>query len=120
MCSKQCLPESGKETTEGRIQIEGVSLKTLQDLKEFMYLHTLPDGDGLKSLLLIASYYLIDELKAECISKLALNCKSGNWRELLEFATKNQIFELVSAIMIVNPATKGELKVPVKEQGNYD
>ncbi|XP_047996919.1 uncharacterized protein LOC125234633 isoform X2 [Leguminivora glycinivorella] len=114
------LTKDWKETNEGRIQIEGVSLKTLQHYKEFIYLHTLPDGDGLKSLLLLASYYLMDELKAECISKLALSCKSENWRELLEFATKNQLFELASAIMIVSPAvtTKDELNVPVKEKEN--
>ncbi|XP_063386241.1 uncharacterized protein LOC134672273 [Cydia fagiglandana] len=112
------LTKEWKETTEGRIQIEGVSLKTLQHFKEFIYLHTLPDGDGLKSLLLLASYYLIDDLKAECISKLALNCKSEDWKGLLEFATKNQIFELVSAMMIVSPAmtTKCELKAPVREE----
>ncbi|XP_061721029.1 uncharacterized protein LOC133527852 [Cydia pomonella] len=96
------LTREWTEKTEGNIQMEGVTLQTLQHFKDYMYLQTLPH-EGLKALLLFASYYLIDDLKAECISNLALNCKSGEWNGLLEFAVKNQIFELASSVMIVNP-----------------
>ncbi|XP_047997089.1 protein roadkill-like [Leguminivora glycinivorella] len=115
------LTREWKEKTEGNIQMEGVTLQTLQHFKDFMYLRTLP-GEGLKALLLFASYYLIDNLKAECVSKLALDCKSGEWNDLLNFAVKHQIFELANAIMIVNPTfvMKDNEKEPVKKQENEE
>ncbi|XP_047997410.1 uncharacterized protein LOC125235004 [Leguminivora glycinivorella] len=110
------LSHEWKETMEGRIEIEGVTLQTLQYLKQYMYLRKLPN-DGLKPLLLLASYYLIDDLKADCLSKLVLNYKSGEWSSLLEFAVENKLSELTSAIMLVNSAVDFDhQQAPVKKQ----
>ncbi|XP_063366761.1 uncharacterized protein LOC134655243 [Cydia amplana] len=111
------LSHEWKETTEGRIEIEGVTLQTLRYLKQYMYLRKLPD-DGLKPLLLLASYYLIDDLKADCLSRLVLNYKSGEWSSLLEFAVENKLSELISAIMLVSSAVDLEdhQNVQVKKQ----
>ncbi|XP_063386250.1 uncharacterized protein LOC134672283 [Cydia fagiglandana] len=97
------LKKEWKEATEGCVQIEGVTRQTLQHLKDYMYLRTLPD-EGLEPLLLLASYYLMDDLKEQCASKLALNCTSKNWSRLLEFAAVNKISELISGLML-NPST---------------
>ncbi|XP_063544392.1 protein roadkill-like [Cydia strobilella] len=98
------LTREWKETSEGRIEIEGVSLRTLQHLKDYMYLNTLPE-DGLEQLLKLASYYLIDSLKAECVSKLALTSKPQDWGRLLELSVIYKIPELMCAVqMMVNPA----------------
>ncbi|XP_063366763.1 kelch-like protein 23 [Cydia amplana] len=99
---KAMLSREWKETTEGKVQIKGVTLQTLQHLKQYMYLGTLPE-EGLQPLLLIASYYLIEDLKAECISTLAQTAKHGDWYSLFEFATENNIPELLCAITLVNP-----------------
>ncbi|XP_063540234.1 uncharacterized protein LOC134749270 isoform X2 [Cydia strobilella] len=99
---KAMLSREWKETTEGKVQIKGVTLQTLQHLKQYMYLGTLPEK-GLQPLLLIASYYLIEDLKAECISTLAQTAEHGDWYSLFEFATENNIPELLCAITLVNP-----------------
>lgn len=98
------LSREWKETSEGRIEIEGVTLRTLQHLKDYMYLSTLPE-DGLEQLLKLASYYLIDSLKTECVSKLALTSKPEDWSRLLELSVIYKIPELMCAVqMMVNPA----------------
>ncbi|XP_063366762.1 TD and POZ domain-containing protein 1-like [Cydia amplana] len=96
------LRKEWKEATEGCVQIDGVTRQTLQHLKDYMYLRTLPDV-GLEPLLLLASYYLMDDLKEQCVSKLALNCTSKEWSSLLEFAAVNKISELISGLML-NPS----------------
>ncbi|XP_063540335.1 uncharacterized protein LOC134749346 [Cydia strobilella] len=97
------LRKEWKEATEGCVQIEGVTRQTLQHLKDYMYLRTLPN-EGLEPLLLLGSYYLMDDLKEQCVSKLALNCTSKEWSRLLEFAAVNKISELISGLML-NPST---------------
>lgn len=113
---KAMLSREWKETTEGKVQIKGVTLQTLQHLKQYMYLGTLPE-EGLLPLLLIASYYLIEDLKAECISTLAQTAKPGDWFGLFEFATENNIPELLCAITLVNPeiSLEGNIQM-VKKQ----
>ncbi|XP_047996923.1 uncharacterized protein LOC125234639 [Leguminivora glycinivorella] len=99
---KAMLSREWKEKTEGKVQIKGVTLQTLLHLKRYMYLGTLPE-EGLQPLLLIASYYLIDDLKATCISSLVHMAKPGDWFSLFEFASENNIPELLCAITLVNP-----------------
>ncbi|XP_063540456.1 uncharacterized protein LOC134749455 [Cydia strobilella] len=103
------LRKEWKEATEGCVQIEGVTRQTLQHLKDYMYLRTLPDK-GLEPLLLLASYYLMDDLKEQCVSKLALNCTSKEWSRLLEFAAVNKVSDLISGLML-NPSTAVQKKV---------
>ncbi|XP_063386252.1 uncharacterized protein LOC134672285 [Cydia fagiglandana] len=99
---KTMLGHEWKETAEGNIQVEGVTLQTLKHLKQYIYLGTLPD-DGLRQLLLIARYYLIDNLKSACISKLARTATPDNLEDLLEFAIDNKITELALAILQLTP-----------------
>ncbi|XP_063540220.1 protein roadkill-like [Cydia strobilella] len=87
-----------KETNAGRIKIEGVTLKTLQNLKRYMYLGTMPE-DGLCPLLLIATCYFIEDLKAECTIKLSHSLTSENLYDLLEFSYVNNMPELTFAIL---------------------
>ncbi|XP_063386249.1 uncharacterized protein LOC134672282 [Cydia fagiglandana] len=104
------LRNEWKEATEGCVQMEGVTRQTLQHLKDYMYLHTLPE-EGLEPLLLLASYYLMDDLKEQCVSKLALNCTSKEWSRLLEFAVVNKISELISGLMLNSaPAVQNQKK----------
>ncbi|XP_047997063.1 uncharacterized protein LOC125234730 [Leguminivora glycinivorella] len=98
------LRNEWKEANEGCVQIEGVTRQTLQHLKDYMYLRTLPD-EGLEPLLLLASYYLMDDLKEQCVSKLALNCTLKDWSRLLEFAAVNKISELISGLMLTTQPT---------------
>ncbi|XP_063391348.1 protein roadkill-like [Cydia fagiglandana] len=105
------LSREWKETSEGRIEIEGVTLTTLQHLKDYMYLNMLPE-DGLEQLLKLASYYLIDSLKTECVSKLALTSKPEDWSRLLELSVIYKIPELMCAVqMMVNPALAVDRKL---------
>ncbi|XP_063366992.1 protein roadkill-like [Cydia amplana] len=95
---RRMLSGEWKETNAGCIEIEGVTLETLQNLKRYMYLGTMPE-DGLCPLLLIATCYFIDDLKAECIIKLAHSFTSENLYDLLEFSYVNNMPELTFAIL---------------------
>lgn len=99
---KAMLHREWKETNEGRIQMSGVSLQTLQHLKDYMYMGTLPT-DGLLPLLSIASCYMIEELRNQCITKLTQIIKPENLYEILEYSFENKIPELTFAIMKATP-----------------
>ncbi|XP_047997140.1 protein roadkill-like [Leguminivora glycinivorella] len=95
---RRMLSGEWKETSAGCIEIKGVTLKTLQSLKQYMYLGSLPEDD-LRPLLLIATYYFIDDLKAECTLKIAHSITSENLYDLLEFSYVNNLPELTFAIL---------------------
>lgn len=99
---KTMLSQEWKETKEGLIQIPGVTLQTVQNLKKYMYLGVLPDDD-LQSLLLIASCYLMEDLKAECVLKLSQTVKPEDLYNLFKFAVVNELPELTFAIMKGTP-----------------
>ncbi|XP_061726114.1 uncharacterized protein LOC133531748 [Cydia pomonella] len=110
---KTLLSGQWKETTEGCLQVKGVTLCTLNQLKDYMYLGVMPDSD-VSSLLLLANYYLIDTLKKECIIKIAQSVTSENLYKLLEFSTRNQIPELTYAILEAVPKYMVKLAQKIK------
>ncbi|XP_063543911.1 uncharacterized protein LOC134752220 [Cydia strobilella] len=99
---KTMLSGEWKEATEGCLKVKGVTLRTLNHLKDYMYLGVLPNSD-VCSLLLVANCYLIDTLKQECIIKIAQSVTPENLHKLLEFSTHNQIPELTYAILEAVP-----------------
>ncbi|XP_063386223.1 uncharacterized protein LOC134672254 [Cydia fagiglandana] len=92
-----------KETNEGHIQMSGVSLQTLQHLKDYMYMGTLPADELLLPLLSIASCYMITELRNECISKLTQIIRPENLYDILKYSFENEIPELTFSIMRATP-----------------
>ncbi|XP_063386224.1 uncharacterized protein LOC134672256 [Cydia fagiglandana] len=97
---KAMLNNEWKETVNGEITMKGVTVKTLQQLKEYMYLGIVPE-DGLRPLLLIARCYLMEDLEKHCIRKLAENVTGENLFSLLEFACDNNIPELSFAMLVM-------------------
>ncbi|XP_063395754.1 uncharacterized protein LOC134680575 [Cydia fagiglandana] len=87
-----------KETKQNTIELAGVTLQTLQHLKSYMYLSTLPD-EGLEDLLLLAALYMMDHLKAHCIQKLVENVTPEKMDRLIEFACQNNMPDLVRALI---------------------
>ncbi|KAI8420327.1 hypothetical protein MSG28_008854 [Choristoneura fumiferana] len=121
---KAMLNGEWKENVEGRVEVKGATRQSLDHLKDYMYLDILPD-EGLGPLLLLASYYMIENLKTRCIGKMAHSVKSDNLYELLDFACLNNIPELAYEILHVTPSevvnkaykSKKESKIP-KSEGN--
>ncbi|XP_061722830.1 uncharacterized protein LOC133529190 [Cydia pomonella] len=95
---RRMLAGEWQETKECKISLEGVTLETLQHLKDYIYLGTLPN-DGLRPLLLLARCYLIVDLQERCIKKLARTATSENLYSLLKFACENNIPELTFATL---------------------
>lgn len=87
-----------RETAEGHVDIPGASKETLQNLKNYVYCHILPDK-GLEQLLLLASYYMMPALEQKCVDKLVKSLTAENAFELLEFAAKNKVTQLLLSIL---------------------
>ncbi|CAG5015139.1 unnamed protein product [Parnassius apollo] len=94
---RRMLSGSWRETTEGRVDVPGTSVQTLQQFKDYIYLRTLPDT-GLEQILLLASYYMIPSLEQKCVNKLMSSLKAQNACDQLEFAVKHKLTRLVLAI----------------------
>ncbi|XP_047996894.1 uncharacterized protein LOC125234613 [Leguminivora glycinivorella] len=91
-----------KETVEGQVNMKGVTLDTLKQLKEYIYLSTVPDVvDELCSLLLIARRYLIEDLEKHCIKKIAETVSPEGLFSIIEFACEHHIPELPFALLQV-------------------
>ncbi|XP_047984890.1 uncharacterized protein LOC125225293 [Leguminivora glycinivorella] len=90
-----------KEKGQGQINIEGVTVKTLQHIKDYMYLAMLPDEAlELESLLVVAARYLIDKLKADCIKKLTQTVKPENVDRLIKLACQHDLHDLVKSLIL--------------------
>ncbi|XP_047984898.1 uncharacterized protein LOC125225298 isoform X2 [Leguminivora glycinivorella] len=87
-----------EETKNGCMKIDKASVETLNHLKAYMYLEILPE-EGLEPLLLIASCYLMEKLRNDCIAKVARTLKEENIERLVEFACENNMPDLVMAII---------------------
>ncbi|XP_048003438.1 uncharacterized protein LOC125239793 [Leguminivora glycinivorella] len=93
-----------KETGQGSIDMVGVTVKTLQCLKAYMYLGTIPNTElELKPLLLLARRCLMDKLAAGCIEKLIATAKLDTLDGLIEYAVQNNIPELIKGIVLRTP-----------------
>ncbi|XP_049876672.1 uncharacterized protein LOC126374207 [Pectinophora gossypiella] len=95
---RRMLGGTWRETTEGHVDVPGTSKFTLQHLKDYVYLHTLPET-GLEQLLLLASYYMMPDLEQKCVDKLVNSLTAQNACDLLEFAAKHKVTRLLLAIL---------------------
>lgn len=86
------------ETKQSTIDLAGVTLQTVQHLKSYMYLGTLPD-EGLEDLLVLAALYMMENLKADCIGKLVKNVTAEKMDCLIEFACQNNMPDLVRGLI---------------------
>lgn len=104
---RRMLGGTWRETTEGHVDVPGTSKLTLQHLKDYVYLHTLPDT-GLEQLLLLAAYYMMPDLEQKCVDKLVNSLNANNACDLLEFAAKHKLTRLLLAILecVQNGAVK--------------
>lgn len=95
---RRMLGGTWRETTEGHVDVPGTSKATLQHLKDYVYLHTLPDS-GLEQLLLLSSYYMMPDLEQKAVDKLVNSLTAENACDLLEFAAKHKVTRLLLAIL---------------------
>ncbi|CAK1550698.1 unnamed protein product [Leptosia nina] len=95
---RRMLRGTWKETSEGHVDVSGTSKETLQHLKNYLYLHTVPEV-GLEQLLLLAAYYMVSDLERKCVDKLMIKLKAENTVDLLQFAVKHNITSLVLSIL---------------------
>ncbi|XP_063540510.1 uncharacterized protein LOC134749499 [Cydia strobilella] len=120
---KAMLRGKWKETDHDEIKIQGATVETLQQLKDYMYMGTVPEV-GLRPLLLVARTYMMEDLEKHCIRKLAEKATSKDLFSLIEFACDNQIPELPFALLqltpdtVVSEATKLKKAVLKKEVEN--
>ncbi|XP_063371611.1 uncharacterized protein LOC134659833 [Cydia amplana] len=77
-----------KETEQDSIKMPGETAQTLQHLKDYMYLGTIPE-EGLEPLLLLAKRCLMDNLVTLCIDKLIESVTPETFDTLVEFGCQN-------------------------------
>ncbi|XP_063386221.1 uncharacterized protein LOC134672252 [Cydia fagiglandana] len=99
---KAMLRGKWKETDHDEIKIQGVTIETLQQLKDYMYMGSVPEV-GLRPLLLVARTYMMEDLEKHCIRKLAEKVTPEELFLLIEFACDNQIPELPFALLQITP-----------------
>ncbi|CAH0401161.1 unnamed protein product [Chilo suppressalis] len=95
---RRMLGGTWREAAEGHVDVPGTSRATLQNLKDYIYLHILPNV-GLEQLLLLASYYMMLDLEQKCVDKLVSMLTAENACDLLEFAAKHKVTRLLLAIL---------------------
>lgn len=79
-----------RESKEGRITISGISKRTLQDFKNYLYLNVLPDKH-LEPLMLLSSLYMMPELEHKCGEKMLEDLRATNAWKILHFALNNDL-----------------------------
>ncbi|KAF9803555.1 hypothetical protein SFRURICE_008710 [Spodoptera frugiperda] len=87
-----------RETAEGCADMTSTTRATLQHLKNYLYLRTLPDT-GVEELLLLSACYMMPELEKRCVDKLVSNLTPQNTVEMIEFAAKNKMTQLMLAVL---------------------
>lgn len=95
---RRMLGGAWREAAEGHVDVVGTSRATLEHLKDYIYLHTLPQT-GLEQLLLLSSYYMMPELERRCVDRLVRDVNAENACELIEFAAKNNVKRLLLAVL---------------------
>ncbi|XP_013162561.1 PREDICTED: uncharacterized protein LOC106114033 [Papilio xuthus] len=95
---RRMLNGSWRETAEGHVDVPGTSKKTLQHLKNYMYLHTLPDTD-LEPIMVLATYYMMHELEQMCVDRLVSALDAENVCQLLQFTAKHRLTRLLLAVL---------------------
>nr|XP_021195196.2 uncharacterized protein LOC110379733 isoform X2 [Helicoverpa armigera] len=95
---RRMLGGAWRETAEGSVELPGTSRATLQHLKDYVYLHALPEA-GLEQLLLLAAYYMMPDLEQRCVDRLARAVSADNACDVIEFAAKNKLPRLLLAVL---------------------
>uniref|UniRef100_A0A2A4JN09 BTB domain-containing protein n=1 Tax=Heliothis virescens TaxID=7102 RepID=A0A2A4JN09_HELVI len=95
---RRMLGGAWRETAEGRVDVPGTSRATLQHLKDYVYLHSLPDV-GLEQLLLLAAYYMMPDLEQRCVDRLVRCVGAHNACDVIEFAAKHKLTRLLLAVL---------------------
>ncbi|KAJ8717071.1 hypothetical protein PYW08_005470 [Mythimna loreyi] len=95
---RRMLGGAWREAAEGHVDVTGTSRATLEHLKNYIYLHTLPQT-GLEQLLLLSCYYMMPELERRCVSMLVRDMNATNACDLIEFAAKNNVKRLLLAVL---------------------
>ncbi|KAL0870063.1 hypothetical protein ABMA27_006225 [Loxostege sticticalis] len=111
---RRMLSGPWRESSEGVVDVPGTSRTTLQNLKDYVYLRTLPET-GLEQLLLIASYYMMPELEQKCVFKILNSFTADNVYNLFEFITKHKVTRLL--LLVLECIQTGT--VDVKEMRNH-
>ncbi|XP_063541133.1 uncharacterized protein LOC134750007 [Cydia strobilella] len=99
---KLMLTKDWKESNEGRISMDGITVQTLRHLKDYMYLGILSE-EGLEPLLQVAAHYFMDKLRADCSAKLAESVNSENINRLIALGCEFNIPELVRGLIFRIP-----------------
>ncbi|XP_063390927.1 uncharacterized protein LOC134676468 [Cydia fagiglandana] len=86
-----------KETEQDSIQMPGETVQTLQHLKDYMYLGTIPE-QGLEALLLLAKRCLMDNLVTLCIDKLIESVTPETFDTLVEFGCQKNEPKLMKGL----------------------
>lgn len=95
---KTMLSGKWKDTTQGHVEVPGVSKNTIQQFKDFIYKSVVPENVSLE-LLSLASYYMMTELEEICLEKIADSLTSENtWRQL-EYCVSHKLTKLLSVIL---------------------
>ncbi|CAH0401516.1 unnamed protein product [Chilo suppressalis] len=97
---KAMLSGKWRESTDGKMDKLDTSKAALQNLKDYLYLGTLPKVIlDLEQLLLLASYYMIKDLEQKCVFKLVSMITAVNACDLLEMAGQHKVKQLQLAIL---------------------
>ncbi|XP_063368705.1 uncharacterized protein LOC134657083 [Cydia amplana] len=99
---KMMLTNNWKESNEGQINMDGITVQTLKHLKDYMYLGILPE-EGLEPLLQVAAHYFMDKLRADCSAKLVESVNSENINRLIALGCEFNIPELVRGLIFRIP-----------------
>ncbi|XP_063388560.1 uncharacterized protein LOC134674425 isoform X2 [Cydia fagiglandana] len=99
---KMMLTNNWKESNEGQISMDGITVQTLRHLKDYMYLGILPE-EGLEPLLQVAAHYFMDKLRADCSAKLVESVNSENIDRLIALGCEFNIPELVRGLIFRIP-----------------
>ncbi|KAJ8717687.1 hypothetical protein PYW07_005617 [Mythimna separata] len=95
---RRMMSGAWREASEGHVDVSGTSRATLEHLKNYIYLHELPQT-GLEQLLLLSCYYMMPELERRCVDMLVRDLDSRNACDLIQFAAKNNVTRLLLAVL---------------------
>ncbi|XP_063366849.1 uncharacterized protein LOC134655328 [Cydia amplana] len=119
---KAMLSGPWKEAAEGKVNVEGVTIKVLERLKNYMYNGDVfyTDDEELRTLLLLARYYLIEDLQKQCIRLLAETVKPETLFSHIEFACQHQIPELPFAMLQMTQDSVVNEAFSIRRRAEYE
>ncbi|KAI5638883.1 BTB/POZ domain-containing protein [Phthorimaea operculella] len=97
---KTMLSGQWKEVKAGAVDIPNTSSEILEQFKNFIYLHKLPENE-IEKLAELASCYMISQLEEVCTYKLLTSLTSENVTKTLELAGKCKMDRVMVAALAV-------------------